>query len=126
MIPFCELVWERPDPKYGCPRTPPHKLLSAYCGSWVIKTEDKWLEWAVLQEEYGWEMLLKAAKACDPKERWRADVEKMCRIIKKRKEDEVKDAAHAKVVAERMAVHEATKEERAAKAKMFADIFNKL
>ena len=62
MIPFFELTWERPDPKYGCARTPPHKLLAAYCGSWVIKTEDKWLEWSVLQAEYGWEVLLKAAK----------------------------------------------------------------
>ena len=88
MIPFFELVWERPDPKYGCPRTPPHKLLAAYCGSWVIKTEDKWLEWAVLQQEYGWEVLLKAAKQCPAKKRWRDDVEERCMALKKLMDDE--------------------------------------
>ena len=119
MIPFFELTWQVPDPKYGCPRTPPHKLLAAYCGSWVIKTEDKWLEWAVLQAEYGWEILLKAAKQCPPDKRWRADVESRCMALKKLMDDEAKDKAHRKVVAERAAV---AKEDGAERAKLFASI----
>jgi len=104
MIPFFELTWQVPDPKYGCPRTPPHKLLAAYCGSWVIKTEDKWLEWAVLQAEYGWEILLKAAKQCPPDKRWRADVEMQCMVMKKQVCDKAKDLAHKKALAERLVV----------------------
>lgn len=119
MIPFFELVWERPDPKYGCARTPPHKLLAAYCGSWVIKTEDKWLEWAILQQEYGWELLLKAAKQCPPDKRWRADVEARCMAIKKMMDDEAKDKAHKKALAERPV---ALKVDGKKRAETFTDI----
>lgn len=121
MIPFCELVWERPDPKYSCPRTPPHKLLAAYCGSWVIKTEDKWLEWAVLQQEYGWEVLLKAAKQCPPDKRWRADVEARCMALKKKREDDEKYAQQCQRIKERTCVAIVVRDSTQ-QAKKFSDI----
>jgi hypothetical protein len=119
MIPFFELTWQVPDPKYGCPRTPPHKLLAGICGSWVIKTEDKWLEWAMLQEEYGWEVLLKAAKQCPPDKRWRSDVEARCIALKKQACDEAKELAHKKALAERPVALKADAPQR---AKTFSDI----
>jgi hypothetical protein len=101
---ICDLHMVRADPaQRGC--------LTRLCAilGWQIRTSQQWLPWQRLRDKYGWPILLTALDRCE-EQRFPQNVERVCRVEKKSRE-EYKQIAEANAKIEKSRTEEAQKAE---------------